>query len=90
MDRENRVKAAGDVLVDFVAEWFVDDNGDLPFHRGAVRSIAALVARAMLAQYDYTKNDNAETDAAMTAEVVDELRAAERAITSVKELLGGV
>jgi hypothetical protein len=88
-DHEGRVSAATDVLIDFVTEWFADDTGKLPFHRSMVRAIAGLLARAMVAQHDYTKNDNAETDSAMTAEVVDELRAAERALATVKQLLGG-
>jgi hypothetical protein len=57
LDREGRIKAAGDVLVDFVAEWFADETGELPFHRRAVRSIAALVARAMMAQYEHDEKE---------------------------------
>ena len=67
----------------------VDDTGLLPFNPYLVGAIADLLARAITEQHDYTKNDNAETDSAMTAEVVDELRAAERALATVKQLLGG-
>jgi hypothetical protein len=88
-DHEGRVSAATNVLVDFVKEWFQDDTGLLPFNPYLVRAIADLLARAMAEQHDYTKNDNAETDSAMAAEVVDELRAAERALATVKQLLGG-
>jgi hypothetical protein len=87
IDHEARVEAAAAALRPWISHSLF--GGILDRDRMELsRKAAGLVAYAMVMQHKHTQNENAQTDAAMAAEAVAELRAAERALAAVKELLG--
>jgi hypothetical protein len=86
VDREGRIAVAAKDLESWVRESPEVLTGIIKEDQVVV--VARMIARAMLAQYEYTVRDNADTDAAMCAEALVEIGAVERSIAALKDLLG--